>query len=180
MGFICCNVNGGYQKPLSNLIRGRDLTPTLMVDATGGFSTNDIKVGIDAWIASQLAATPPQPPTYAIINLGTNDIPPISSGAETEAAWLSDMGYILDALHVAWPSMQIRLARIYRSDYSQTYINLYDDTWLPDVIAAGRGGFVSLGPDERVVTINHLTDFTHPDVVGYQLWAQALFTNIGF
>jgi lysophospholipase L1-like esterase len=173
IGETCCIASGGFQAPLSTTLRGMGITPTLLVDAVSGYTTLQIKNQIDAWLATQ---NPTTDPNYCIIDLGTNDLPFVENGTEDEATWNPNMAYILDAVHTKWPTTVINLAKLYRTD-TLTANTLYDDTWIPNLLAVKTYAISTL--DERTVIVGHMSDVAHPDKTGYGLWATAILTSIG-
>lgn len=143
------------------------------VDAVSGVTTATVSAGINGWFPP--GGTPA--PQWILINLGTNDLAGIHTGM-TEATWLSDMGGLLDKLHTHWPLAQMRLMRVYNTDYT-TEQNLLDDTWIPDVLST-RAAFAAVGPDERTFLPGHVVDYTHPDATGYLLTANGWKQVMGY
>jgi hypothetical protein len=93
-------------------------------------------VNIDASIASQ-----PSNHVIALLSLGVNDFNSI-----TEATWISQYQYIVDAIHTRWPAVQIYIMRPWKRDYDAAADTVAG--WI-DTIVASRS-FLHLGPDERV------------------------------
>lgn len=178
VGWVCCYTTGGYRPTLTaSLVAtgGFEESSFIGVNASNGITTADSKAQIDAFLAS---VTDSDGAKVVLINLGTNDLPGIRAGTITQAAWVSDMGYILDAVHVKWPSALAYLMRVYRSDYTAEQDEL-DDTYIPAVLAT-RGAFAFVGPDERTFLPGNVTDTTHPNETGYALTAAEWQTAMGY
>lgn len=115
--------------------------------AVGGLTAHTWRVGDGgswAGIDAVLAATSyAKAPAWIIVCIGKNDM----SSMPTEAAFVADYGYVLDAFAAKWPTAQILIEIPWRSgkDTEANTIAGYLTT-----IQASRSGFVQLGPDERV------------------------------
>lgn len=176
VGLTCCAATNGYRNYLIESLDGENdaLQASFVgVMATLGWTTEDALSALPAFIAAQAVA-----PSHILVGLGTNDLPPIRTGAVTEASWVADMGAILDSLHAEWPSAPIYLMRVYRSDYSAEQDTL-DDVYIPAALT-GRGAWAFVGPDERTFLPGNVTDITHPNATGYSLTAAEWQTAMGY
>jgi lysophospholipase L1-like esterase len=142
----------------------------------GGYSLAAMKALTDDDLAARTT-----PPDYVLFNLGTNetgggDVPVVA------ATWKSDLAYMLDALHVKWPSAAVFVARPWQQGYSSQMVDM-NDTWIPEVISTR--GFCSLGIDEfGILPLDDdgatLTeDGVHPNSAGQDAIAAAWAARIG-
>lgn len=181
VGFHCCIQNRGYRDFLeANL---RTALPTrdpffLNSLAQGGWMTSDVRANIDAYLATMNEAE--KQPEFVLINLGSNDVFYVHYGPLTYETWSADMGYIMDAVHAKWPGARVLLARPFSTgaEFGAAF-DLYDDTWIPAVIAS-RSAWSGLGPDERVYLVGNYADVTHPTATGYQLTADEWQAAMGY
>lgn len=175
LGESCCYASNAYQNELeANLnaivTNGAERLPHF---AVGGLGVGMMADQVDAFLAAAV-----YPPEWVLFNLGANDCPGVRSGAITEAIWVADAGYILDAIHTKWPAAQIRMMRIYYANYP-TESDTIDDIFIPAAIV-GREAFVALGPDERTFLPGNMSDPAHPNSTGYSLTAGEWQTNMGY
>lgn len=175
IGSTCCDATGGYRPTLiTNLLAtGHWATVGYTgVNAVSGITTGSFRGQFIAFLAAQTLQ-----PDWVLINLGSNDTPHIHDGSQTQTAWLSDMGIVLDAIHVRWPSTKVRLMRILNTSYLTECNTLAG--WM-DTVVASRSAWAAVGPDERVFLPGHLADITHPDASGYVLTASQWQTTMGY
>lgn len=141
--------------------------------SNGGATVATRQATIDADLAAQTRSY-----SDVIINLGANDV----GAMPAQATWESNLGYILDALHVKWPSARIFVMRgAWRRGFNTECATL--KTWITNVLST-RSPWALPGPDETVFIENgddgvtYSTDGTHWNGPGYQLealkWAQSL------
>jgi len=135
-----------------------------------GETTADVKGHIDADLAAATGT-----PEYITYNLGAND-------QVSENSFKTDSLYILDAIHVKWPSAQIYMARVWQRG------SAFNDTlagWVGDVVAL-RSTFAHLGPDERIYIqmaddgAYMTTDGIHPNIYGTVESARQWRTVLGY
>ena len=143
--------------------------------ATGGITTAGMAAIIDARLAASVGV-----PKFVLINLGAND----SMDAGSEAAWKTNMGYIVDAIHVAYPSAKVYLTRVWLRAAGMVNCDRFAG-WIADLCAA-RPGWLLPGVDERVFLENgddgatYTSDGLHPNAAGYALEAARWRTVLGF
>lgn len=178
---------GFYQPPLANFMYVSN--PGIVVTygpSFPGFSDGILAIGgqtadsMQALIDGHLASASGGGPNRIFVNLGANEIPTLP----TEAAWKSDMGYIMDAFHTKWPAAHVYVARPWRQGY-----NTESDTvagWVSDLVAA-RSPWAHLGTDERVFLkfgaddgATFTSDGIHPNTKGYSLTAEAWREVLGY
>lgn len=140
-----------------------------------GGTAASISAGFAAYAATLHEAE--KSPAWVLVNVGTNDTPAAQNDVG-QAAWETNYGALLDAIHAEWPSAQVLCARVLVTTYT-TGQNRIDDTWLPNVLST-RGAFAAVGIDERDFLPGHLADYTHPDPSGYTLTAAAWQTAMGY
>lgn len=175
LGESCCFATNAYQNELES-----DLWPLVTNGAerlnhfaVGGLGVGMMRARVDAFLATAI-----YPPEWVLFNLGANDCPGVRSGAITEASWVADAGYILDAIHAKWPNAQVRIMRIYYANYASES-NTIDDTFIPAVIV-GRESWVDLGPDERTFLPGFMSDPAHPNATGYSKTADEWRAVMGY
>lgn len=175
LGGTCCEATHGFR---DELLATLDPLIENGAEEFGSLAQGGVGVqGINSQVGAFLSSIHGQP-DWALVNLGTNDLPAIRSGSMTEATWTAQLGAILDAIHARWATTQVRVMRIYRSDYSAEADTL-NDTWIPATLA-GRGAFAAVGPDERTFLPGNTTDVTHPSATGYSLTASEWQTVMGY
>jgi len=158
---------------LANATNGVFCTSAYPALDVGGYTLSNAKSVIDANLATRF-----DNPTWALLNYGANDV----TALPTEAQWKSDLTYILDALHVKYPSMQVYIMRPWKRSEATDCNSLA--TWISDVVAT-RSSFAHLGPDERVFLENgddgvtYTSDGIHPNAAGYALTAAEWKTVLG-
>ena len=132
-------------------------------------------LSIKAIIDSDLAYKP-DAPDFILCNLGVNDG---VTGNGDFTQWVLDYQYIIDTLHVMWPSARVLVAKVATSTGDWTAM---DDTHIPNVIA-GRS-WAGIGIDERTVLgANwgaYTTDGIHPNATGYDRVAAAWQVAMGY
>lgn len=179
VGVPCCAAQGGYRDPLIADLNAlgtnefRFLTPAYAVSGTTADATAAvIQSYLDGFVEAEKV------PAHVLINLGANDLGYIANASINQAAWVADMGVILDAVHAKWPTAHAYLMRIYNSNFP-TEQDLYDDTWIPAVLV-GREAWASVGPDERTFLPGNMADGAHPNATGYDITAAEWQTVIGY
>jgi lysophospholipase L1-like esterase len=134
--------------------------------ATAGDTTAMVRGHIDADLTTRFES-----PTYALVNLGANDVPSMPS----ESIWFSNMWYIVSAVKTKWPSTQFYFMRPWKRGYDSQCDTMAG--WY-STLCASNTSYCFLGPDERVFLkssdngTNYTTDGTHPNSAGYLLTAQ--------
>ena len=121
----------------------------------------------DRCVADIAAMT--ETPDEICINLGANDSPP------DVATFQASMDYIIQAYHTAFPSANIRIAKIWQRNNAADILvmneaidNLYTaNAWLQPGI--NEADFLEGGDDG----VTYTTDGTHPTDAGYQLGGAA-------
>jgi hypothetical protein len=93
-------------------------------------------INIDASIASQ-----PDNHVVALVSLGVNDF-----GSISEATWITQYQYIVDAIRARWPAIEIYIMRPWKRNHDAQADMVAG--WI-DTIVASRS-FLHLGPDERI------------------------------
>lgn len=175
LGETCCNGINGYRNTLVTNLTATGNWPSVgFTGALGqsGGTTATVNGLVPAFLASQTLQ-----PQWALVNLGSNDVPKIHDGTLTSSAWLASMGTLLDAIHARWPSTQVRLMRVYHTTYPTECDTIAG--WM-DTVVASRSAWAAVGPDERVFLPGHVSDVTHPDSTGYGLTASAWQTVMGY
>lgn len=158
---------------VTNSTRFMDENPSRL--AASGNAVIDIKNGIDAKLTASTTR-----PTYALINLGVNDVNGDAKDVDVLgfATWEANYGYILDAVHTKWPTTLIYLMRPgKRGDATiQDKLNRIRTIYIPDVIST-RSTWAFLGPNESIFLENgddyttYTSDGIHPTPAGYALTA---------
>lgn len=175
VGLQCCADKNGFRDDLLLMLSAHDQHNDVEfsgVLAVSGQTTANIRALLPAFIAGQSVA-----PDFIFVNVGTNDIPWIRTGATTEAPWKDDMGAILDALHTEWPDAQILVTRPMVVTY-EVETDRLNDEWMPDVMAT-RSPWAAWGVDEREILPGHIPDNFHADSVGYTLYAAETMRLMG-
>lgn len=151
----------GYRDPLIALMNSSE--PGNDVEFSGVLAAGSKTTAMTLADFPAFAAAQTQSPDHVLVNLGTVDLDGVRAGTITEGNWA--MGDLLDLIHAEWPSAQVWLMRVLRTDFvpEQTTLN---DTWIPNVLAS-RSAWAAVGPDERTFLPGYLTDTTHPTSVGY-------------
>lgn len=138
-----------------------------------GFTTAQARAVVDVDIAGVQ-----NKPLYALLNYGAIDV----AAMPVQATYEADLAYILDAIHIAWPSCRVGVARVWRRTYGTECNTLAG--YISNVVTP-RNAWAFLGPDERVFLENgdngvtYTTDGTHPNHAGYVLTAAAWKTAMG-
>lgn len=165
---------GGYQPILiASLVastnRGWSEVPSRV--GKGGYTAAALKADVDADLAARNGVTP----DYILVDVGQNDL----ASMPTKAAWVANVGYILDAMHTKWPTAQIYVARVYSAGYPAETATI-DDDWIPTVLST-RTGWASLGIDRRTVlnSPGDLDGSEHPTRQGYTKMAAAWKVVLG-
>jgi lysophospholipase L1-like esterase len=163
-------IRGGYSPLLCSMINGNEVPDKIGIN---GMQTATLKTNIDTYLAARAGI-----PDYVLYNMGTNDSPGF------DATWITNTGYILDAIHTKYPTAKIYCVV----------------TWLRSTGAAGntahrnalttvlstRSSFASFGIDELTVleagddgvTYTQI-DGVHPNRAGYKRTALAWKTILG-
>jgi hypothetical protein len=138
----------------------RTATIPMSVYLNGG-RVRTMRATVDADIAGFPATTPAiGPVTRGLYALGANDLGDIRDTLTTQAQWLSDAQYCLDAFRTKWSVITIYILKAWRDGYD-TEANTYSD-WV-DLLIASRPTFTRQGPDERacIKGTNYLADGVH-------------------
>lgn len=132
----------GWQSSLqSSISAGGVITPVDSITLNGG-TVATMKARVDADLA---ALTNPITPAYLLFNLGVNDV---SQGLPAEATWKANAGYILDAFHTRWPSINVYVMKVWDRQGPQNDLDTLN-TWI-DAVVAARVGWAHVGPNEQV------------------------------
>lgn len=137
---------------------------------------------MQAAIDASLAAYTGKPVSNVLFNLGSNDAAGIPTNP-TQAEWEADIGYILDAMRVKWPSVKVYMMRPWRRNYNANCDTMAG--WIDNVIST-RATWAILGPDERVFLENgdngvtYTVEGVHPNPAGYALTAAQWQTALGY
>jgi lysophospholipase L1-like esterase len=147
--------------------------------SNGGWTTQNVKDGIDAYLASAVGT-----PNYIIANLGANDV----AAGDPGVTWKTNTMYWISACHVKYPNAQVYLTKSWRRGTSQNIIdgeaavNTYTDQILADPtyssythIGVNEADFMP-GSDDGATNTQ---DGIHPTSVGATLWAAAMKTVLG-
>lgn len=164
----------GYCADFESLFFSPTTNCQSLKNSASGYSTHTYKGVIDTVIANISAADPWMTPTFALLQLGTNDL----GAMPLEADCISDYQYILDALNTKWSGIQCYLTKPWWTGHD-TEENTYAG-WV-DTIVASRA-FAHVGIDERVVIkpyANLTDDGKHPNAAGYAAEAAAWKTLLG-
>lgn len=179
VGVPCCAGQGGYREKLLENLNGlgtnefRFLEPVHAVSGTTADATAAvIQSYLDGFVEVEKV------PAHVLINLGANDLGYMANASINQAAWVADMGVILDAIHTKWPTTHAYLMRVYNSNFPEI-VGEFDDTWIPAALA-GREAWASVGPDERTFLVGNMEDGAHPTAHGYDLTAVAWQTVMGY
>lgn len=176
VGYGCCVNGGGYRQYLLADFNAAYWHPD--VEFSGAFAETGIRTSEALAQMPAFIATQTQDPEHILVNLGTNDLPDLRVGTQTEASWTAAMGDLIDLFHAQWPSAKVYLMRVYRSDYTAEQ-DAMDDTYIPAVLST-RSLWAFSGPDERTFLPGHVLDTTHPDTSGTILTAAAWQTAMGY
>lgn len=126
---------------------------------------------IDSVLAGQ-----PDNHTSILLNLGVNDF-----GVATQAAWIADMEYVLDAVHARWPQALVYLMYPWKQSFDSTATTYHG--WIDTIIAART--FSRAGPDEAVWLkgadngATNTTDGIHYSTAGQAAAATQWQTTLG-
>lgn len=118
------------------------VTPTGIGDGYLARGSNTV-AQMQALIDADLAATG-KTPGYILANLGTVEIVTVMP---TEEDFTTDYGYILDAIHVKWPSAQVYVAKPWAADGDADANTIAG--WI-DAVLLTRSAWAHAGHDERV------------------------------
>lgn len=177
-GSTCCVATNGYRDLLTADLTalGSNEFRFLPPYAVPGVTTATAAGAIDSYLASFVEVE--KVPEAVLINLGSNDLIQIHLGNTDQAAWVGNMGTILDAVHAKWPTALVYLMRVYNSDWPTEQTAL-DDTYIPDVLST-RGAWAFVGPDERTFLPGNTSDNTHPTAHGYDLTNEEWQAAMGY
>lgn len=122
-------------------------------------------------------------PDVIFYNLGANDA---YYGMLSESEYKTKAGYILDAVHAAFPAATVYVASIWRRGYDSDCDLMA--TWNAAVIADGRSAWCHTGIDERGASGLEGTDNgaaltldgIHPNAAGLVWYVNALRTVLGY
>lgn len=151
----------------------------IVVDGLGGETMVDAAAAIDAKLAAIPATSDP---SDFLLNWGTNDTYP-DGWPVAEATFTNATLSVIDAIHAAYPSARIWLARVWNRAYATACDTV--DGWIDNAIAA-RPGVAFAGPDERVTLKagddgwTNTIDGLHPNAAGNLAWAAAWQTVLGY
>lgn len=137
-----------------------------------------MKTQIDAILAGMPANFPKV--GAALFNLGTNDFNSVRDGTYTEAAWESDLTYMVDAIVSKYPGIRVYVARPWRLGYDAEANTVAG--WIATVVAS-RPAVAALGMDERawMSGAGMSTDGVHySDPLGRQEAARQWLTVLGY
>lgn len=134
---------------------------------------------IDGYIAAYTATGKPAP-EWVFFNAGVNDC---EGGLPDEATWKTQLAYILDAYHAAWPNARVRVTTPWVRSVKTHMATL--GTWIGDVVSA-RSTWAAPGDDERVWLeggddgATMTLDGSHYSVAGRDEKAQQMLTIMGY
>ena len=111
--------------------------------AVSGATVVSMAALVDSQIAALITSQAGVPISSVLINLGANDV----GSMPAEATYKTNLAYIMDAFHAAFPSAQVYVARTWRRGYAAESNTLAG--WIATVVGA-RAGWGNLGFDERV------------------------------
>lgn len=172
------------------VVDGKTGYPPLLVasltTATGvAWAESPLRIGRPGYTSAMMRAlidkdltTLPSAPDWILVNLSIND------AGGVEATITADMNYILDAMHVKFPSARILLMRVWSSGAPSGGVSMLDDTIYPALVATRP--YCALGPDERVFLkgsdngATYTADGIHPNHAGYVLTAAQWQTAMGY
>jgi lysophospholipase L1-like esterase len=155
--------SGTYERVVYN-------PPQLAIFAT---TTAGLNAATDAWLAAQNST-----PDLVLLNIGINDI----SIGTTQATFESNLGSLLDKVHVRYPEARVLVMRPWRQNFN-SQCDQMDNFWIPNVLSS-RSSWAFLGPDERVFLkhndngASRTTDGVHPNIEGYHQTALAWQASI--
>lgn len=140
--------------------------------AGGGWTTQNVRDGIDSALASRSDT-----PTYALINLGANDV----NYGDPGTIWKTNTAYIASALKTKWPNIQVYLTKVWRRNTGLqsvgiAAINGYIDELIND---PSYSGWLHVGVNEANILeggddgVTYTNDGIHPNAAGCSLEATA-------
>lgn len=175
-------VHGGYPSHLITYLNERDGSGWLESPsrwANGGWSSWDLELVIDTWLAAATTT-----PDYIFLYYGANDpyeADPLHMPLyDEEASWKAAYDHILTALHTKWADALIWIGKSYRCDSNgnpEGWFTQYIYPWTDDLLATypylkeGIKGYEVLqaGWPESMGGSG-----VHPACLGHQLLAAAI------
>ncbi len=163
---------GSFQTAFNNNANSVTKGYTAYSRGYSGETTAQISAHTDADIAATTNT-----PDLLMLNTGANDF----LSMPTESDLKTNIAYILDQYHAAFPSMQIGVMHTWRRNY-MAQANIWNG-WVDDVIA--DRAWCTSGPDERIFLENgddgytYTADGVHPNTAGYNLTAQLWMDAFG-
>jgi hypothetical protein len=160
------------QYPLRELFKAANVYYPITLEGGltySGGSVTTLKDNVDAWLAGY---TPNPKPEFVPINIGRN------------APWSkTDLEYVMDAVHVKWPSAKILVALIWWRGGSALYNPVNTDI---AAAVAARSPWAATGADERIFLeggddgVLETVEGTHYTVFGAAQAAAAWKVAMGF
>lgn len=146
--------------------------------ATGGWTTQVVKDGIDAALAAR-----DDVPDYVLVNLGANDV----NAGDPGAIWKTNTAYIADALRTKWPGVSVYLTKVWRRNTGQQAAGIAAiNGYIDDLVAEpARAGWLRVGVDEANILeggddgATYTSDGVHPTEAGCLLEAEAWRSLLG-
>ena len=138
--------------------------------ATGGWTTQVVKDGIDAALAARSDT-----PDMVCINLGANDV----NTGDPGATWRTNTEYIVDAIHTKWPNARVYLTKVWRRNTGLQAVGIAAINGYTDTIVAARSSWLSVAVNEANIIeggddgVTYTSDGVHPNEAGCTLLAAA-------
>lgn len=145
----------------------------------GGAMVSTYKLVVDSHIAAYNAASFP-PPTVVLFSIGVNDA---ASVLPAEATWETNLAYILDAYHTAWPNATVYLSKPWGRGYAANIATL--EGWI-DTVRSTRTAWCLAGDRESVWLengdngVSRTNEGIHYNAAGATAKAAALYTAMGY
>lgn len=146
--------------------------------AAGGWTTQNVRDGIDAALASKT-----ETPDLVLVNLGANDV----NGGDPGPSWKTNTAYIADALRSKWPSVRVYLTKVWRRNTGSQAVGIAALNGYIDQLVAepARAPWLKVGVNEADYLpggddgATYTSDGVHPNSAGCLLSVSAWRSVLG-